>query len=459
MKNLKMLPLAAVVATSLVGCGSDSSSDGGGGYTPENITLEFIQLESPTNNEQVNCTAFDVNESDDGTTKYTYANVATDVTILIHGDNGEVIEVKAPDSSGKLVIDKKSLEDDSFISILDYPGSNNPYYKALSIQKELLISQLIKVGRPQGVNSACYSKNEMRGTQSGTVLSITGSEVSINGFQYLSTFGNDGITTANQVNITAFNDEAVLVKGFNNKEFNSYSFAEKLTENERTDAELEPLDSVLNWSNQLPLYDQLNLLQINIAKGNYIYDWAQPDVETEENFSITSAEDTWFYHAEVELESEWTLALNDKFETTLDIMQPDSLTIGDGFPEIQSIGNSAAVDMTMIYSTNRLIARNKYTQSYANNTETLQHVIISENSDGLVLIPNLDLENLSAMSPDSLETTLFEVDGEVSASSVQYLLSAYEEEDVVSAVVAPSQWADFNYQTNTAKYSKLFFSN
>lgn len=450
MKKMNKLPLVAMISGLMIGCGGggDSGGSSGGGSSADNVTLEFIQMYT-SSSASGTCTLFEVDDVDNPTL-YTYAKIAQDLVVYVHDAEGNITDTLVPSSAGKLTINKKTMDDEGFVTVLDSPGEGDDFYKALSIQKEVLESQLIKVGRNQG-DVSCYSKNKARNTVSGNVL-VSTINAQADSYQYLTTFEDGAITSSNEVPVTAYNNESVLVKGYFSGSLNGYTFVDSVNSSSTSIATLEALDTPFTWSNQLST--QLSSLTINVDRDNYNYEWFKPDVPSVEAFEISSGISQRSFVATGTLATNWDFHVSGEFSSTLDIDISDSLTISDVQPIVSQSGTTDIIEITGVSSNERLVARGKYTQSTTSPIKTLEHVVVSELSNGRVVIPDLGLSDLEPQSPDSLSVTVFET-ASLSDSIVQSLVSQYEDLDTVASVVTPADRTEHNYDVEVSGYTSL----
>ncbi|MBE3868167.1 flagellar sheath protein A [Vibrio parahaemolyticus] len=451
MKQLKVLPLVAIISGLMVGCGGGGG--GGGGGTPSDyVTLTFIQKVTTTTDKSATCTIFDKVQKDNITT-YTYARKASDVTVYIHDSKGNVIDTKHPDTNGVLTIDKYPLETNSYVTVIDSPSDSDPFYKALSIQKEYLESQLIQVKRPQV--DKCYSADATPVPQKGYILAST-LNVQADSYQFLSSQEGNSIDTSNSKEVEKLGDESVLVKGILNGKLSGYEFTSKLgSESAPSIAVLETIDTDLDWTNLFAPTSNLESLNISLSKGSYSYSWFTPDVATEESFPISSLDNNYHYQAYGTLTTGWKFKTVGGILGSLDVKLPDSLQTYDVKPSIINSGVNGVVRITGVDSSNELVVRAKYTQSVSSPTiKTLEHVIIGKPAGSQLVIPDLTQTGLSSATPETLSVDAYEYDS-LSEAQVQNLMAQYEDEDTVALVVKPSQRARHDTDIRTLKYTKL----
>ncbi|MGR5205535.1 flagellar sheath protein A [Vibrio sp. PNB23_22_7] len=451
MKQLNVLPLVAIISGLMVGCGGGSGGGGGGGATPSDVvTLTFIQKVTTELKPSDSCTLFG-QVTENGVTTYTYARKAADVTVYIHDAVGNVVETKKPDANGILRLDKYPLEQGSYITVIDSPSGYDPFYKALSIQKKYLESQLIQVNRPQVDN--CYTADSSPKHNTGFVLATT-QNVQADSYEFLSSRHNRGVVSSNLSEVEKNTDEEVLIKGYSNNTLSGYTFASKFgSASEPFIVALEQLDTDMNWSNQLS--SDLESLKISVSKGKYSYSWYEPNVTIEEEFSISSLEKGFHYQAEGILSTGWKFKTVGQVDGTLDVNLPDSLVTHDVAPSIVKSGLNGIVDVKGVNSSNELVVRAKYTQSVSTPTiMTLEHVIVASPDNGVIIIPDLTGTGLASENPQSLTVDTYEFVN-LSEGEIQSLLSQYESTDAVAFVIKPSQKAQHDTDLRTLKYTQL----
>lgn len=453
----KMLPLVAIMSGALFGCGGGDSgggsSSGGTTYNPTDyVTLTFVQMVD-TAAVPSGCTVF---AEKSGALPYTYARLAEDVAVQLHDADGVYQESLTPDSNGSLRVNKYDIEDGGYLSVIDSPDDSLPYYRVLSIQKELLETGVIKVGRPQGVKSSCYTDDEAPNADAGSLI-VNTNGYKVNQYRYLSSLEDSGLTPNNSHEITRSNGEPVLVTGYDGSLLTAYAFISTLGSSSSPEiASLNGLDTLYPWSNNIVgSVGSLSELNVRLGSGTYTYDWVTPDVATEAKFNISSEESDWFYSASGTLSTGWDFQINGALGSTLDVLVPSSITITSGSPSIEENSSIYQVNVSTVESTKNLIVRTKYTQSYNSNSETLEHIVIGEPSDsGHLTIPDLGYSNLLPVSPESLVVDMFEVDS-IEGSYQQALISQYEDEDQVSLVITPAEQSSQQYYLNSSSYVQL----
>ncbi|WP_045408814.1 hypothetical protein [Vibrio jasicida] len=449
MKQLKVLPLVAIISGLMVGCGGG----GGGGGTPTDyVTLTFIQKAKTTIDKSKSCTIFDKVQKD-GVTTYTYARKASDVTVYVHDSKGNIIDTMHPDVNGVLTIDKYPLEEKSYVTFIDSPSDSDPFYKALSIQKELLESQLVQVNRPQVDH--CYAGDINPVIQKGYILAST-QNAQADSYQFLSSLEEENTVSSNSKEVEKLSDEFVLVKGIINGKLSGYKFMNQLgIESVPSIAILEHVDTDQYWSNLLVPASELESLDISLSKDAYTYSWDTPNVRAEQAFPISSVESDYHYQASGTLTTGWRFKTVGEVSGSLDIKMPDSLRTYDEKPSIINSGLNGVIQVTGVDSSRELVVRAKYTQSINSPTiKTLEHVIVGNLTGSQLVIPDLKRTGLSSANPETLSVDAYEY-GNLSESQVQHLLAQYENEDTVALAVKPSQRARHETDIRTLEYTKL----
>jgi len=458
MKKTQMLPLAAMISGLLVGCGAGSSGGSGGsggGSTPTDyVSLQFVQKVTSTTVPN-GCTVFSENTSVIPA-QYTYAKLAADVRVVAHSADGllDVDLSYTPSSKGIVKIDKLKLEDGGYISIIDSPSEQDPFYRVLSIQKEYLESQLIQINRNQG-NVGCYTSGDDITMSSGDIAVFT-NNAPADSFQYLSSQLDSGVINSNLFKATANAGEPVLVKGFLSGVLSSYGHASHVGSTQ-VSVTLEPLDTTFSWTDGIfnGAGSGLDFLEINLAKGNYINQWVEPNVATVEAFNYTSLESDWYYVAGGKYEN-WNFSMVDALQSSLNVDIPSSLTITDLAPTVTNASSKGVVSTAGVLSMGDIVIRAKYMQSFGSGPtlETLEHVILAKPKNGETIVPDLNFNNLSAVSPTTLKTELIAVDG-LTEPQIQNIFKQNEGSDSVALVIPPSDVEASEYLLKTTTYTKV----
>lgn len=456
---------SAIVVASLValsGCGSESKSSTGSNSkpptppapeptpppAPEYFNFQFLQLLTTTTASEVaGCTVF--SESTSGsTTTYTYGKLASDLTAQINNADGTINRQLTVPSSGYLKVDKTLVPTGGFITVIDSPSETDHYYKALSIQRNLLSNHTINVGRNQG-NVQCYSANQSPNTKEG-YASVGVLGLTVTGYDYASTQGNSGVVNSTSHEIKALTSEPVLVRAYNNTDLVGYAEVTELTPAafgsvKQIQALTESVDGSLQTSGHT-----WNSIGVNLHKSPYNYSWETPSASGSA-FTIKSNSDLTFnYRAKGTSSTSWNFTVNGVVGSTLDIQLPDSLSLNDTAPTIQqdALGHSF-INGGVSTSGKSLITRAQYNSTVTGST--LTHAIYSVSTNGNTKIPQLNLPNISASNSNSVSTSAFEV-ATLDLSFARYVMTDTGESasDTVRDLALPNQVVS---QENTLRHS------
>lgn len=454
----KSLILSALASSILLGCGG-----GGGGSsssTPapaKKFTFQFVNLEERNIQADSKCTVFDVDGQQAG--KETIAILAKKVKVTIQNADGSFASDLSDsiNDAGILTFTVDDIADGGYVSVIDSPSDTDHYYKVLSIQKELLSDLVISVDRNQP-GTTCYEKNKLPAIKTGYA------SVDINGIP-ASTFAYDSSQKAitpvayTSRDMTAFNQEDILVRGYQNTDLVDYVFVSSLTELEDANAvDLNGLPlSTFNWSVGLSA-NELQTLSIRINKGDFSYPWVDAGFVTATNvttdFPYSVNEASWGYTAKG-LSENWSFTRTDVLGDNLDVKLPDEIQLTNQAPTVTANGGSSFTFESAGFSSNLdRVQRSNY-QKVFDSSNTLNHVIYSQLSDGEdVLIPQLNLANLDASSATNLKVGILSADN-ISTDLATYFMHENAENDLVSVIALPSKTAERNKLRDTSSYTLL----
>ncbi|MFT7684172.1 MAG: hypothetical protein ACI935_003700 [Moritella dasanensis] len=397
----RLLALSILVSTVLTGCGGSGDSGSSSGSTPttppaKTYTFEFVKLFEGSKED---CTVFDGLEQNFDT-KY-YANNVQPQRLEVHDASGKKVNVSLKPVNGAITFTADDVPDGGYVSIIDFPGSSPLDYQVLSIQKELLGDYLIRLNGDS--ESTCYDKDKALNTKFGWASTLV-SGLPVNYFQFETGFLTTERKANNSVEISAYADEKVLVKGYEGDTDNliAYAFISELTA--KINGDLTPIrgfDDSLNWSTDFDLND-LDKLEISIKQGSYTYPWFDAQFDPASNtkiaFPYTYDESEWVYTA-MGTTLNWDFNQNAVFNAAVTYPLDVSLMVNIDSNVDASIidnGTSYLFFAPGISSTNDLVQRSYYyTQNVSVPLTTLTHVMYSiPNSDGEVIIPDLKLDRL-----------------------------------------------------------------
>jgi len=461
MRTLIVTSLLASVMLSGCGSGGDSSNSGSGS-TPTPVTkyaLQFVQLvEVNEGTSEASCTLFDVDGQ--AADKETYARVAKDVTVKIYDADGNFVEDLSDSVSdvGVLNVAKNDIEDGGYLSIIDSPSDDDKYYKVLSIQKELLGDFIIEVNRNQG-DVSCYTADKAATLDTG-YASVYTTDIAANSYAFSSSQSELAAGISASKEVSAFGNEDVLVRAYNNDALVDYAFVSTLTA--AANGDLNPLTGVVlntySWNISLPA-NELATLSVRLNQGIYSYPWtdatfvAATGITTD--FTYVDTETSWSYSAKGTTALNWHFKHNDALSTSLDVQLPTALTLTDNNPAINTVAGNVVFQAQGVDSTLTRLQRSEYDILY-NSLNTLNHVIYSEVASGDdVIIPNLALTNLDdPTSATNLTIAVLSADT-LTADLQAFFMYENAVSDLVSVVLSPADTVQNNKTKNTGTYTLL----
>ncbi|CCO49993.1 conserved exported hypothetical protein [Vibrio nigripulchritudo SOn1] len=456
MNKLQFPAVAFLAVMVMSGCGSSSKSSTGSNNkppspTPSYVNLQFVQLFNQAT-QKSGCTLFGQDENA-SPKQYTYANLANDVKVHINNADGTIKTGLAVSSSGLLRLDKNQVPAGGFVTIIDSPSDADPYYRALSIQKDLIGNHVINVGRNQG-SVSCYTANKAPTNDKSGYASVGKVGLTVTDYEYDSILKSSGKINSDAFETEAQNAESVLVRAYNNADLVGYAMVDNLTTNAFDDVkQIEALTETISGS-VLTTGHTLSSININLHKSPYNYLWESPSVSST-SFNINSNSDLTFnYRASGRTSTNWNFSVNGIVGSSLDIQIPSSLSLNDTSPVIQqdSVGYSF-VNGGVSTSGKTFITRSSYEKTHSSGS-TLSHVVYSNSTDGNAKIPELNLPNLDPSSATNLETTLFEVSS-INSNFVRFAMTDTGKSDVVRELRLPNQLADEKNTLSHSIYTKV----
>ncbi len=468
----RLLPLSILVSTLLTGCGTDSGVDSGGSTSPQpsqNVTFEFVQLRPVSEAPSETCTFFD--GSGQNSDAKTFGKVAGDVTVEVYHADGSFDKTLAVSSEGVLKFAMNDVEDGGYVSVIDSPSDTDHFYKALSIQKELLGNYVINVNRNQG-NVDCYTGGKGIATKTGYAFVVTdSSDLKVSTYGYESSHKTYSRQSIPSIEVEAYSNEKVLAKAYDDKDdLVSYVFVSKLSEDKFSEpAILEGISTDYQWSiGQTLTANELEKVTIRLANGDYSYPWYMPKFDkvahSTTNFPYV-AESNWFYSAEGKTTDNWNFVRNGALLASLNVKLPDSLTLSVDPAVIEADGDSFVFKAKGVSSTEKVVQRSHYTVKNADSSVTLNHSIYSiPSSDGDVVIPKLKFANLApAKAADldpvngkELSVSVIET-ATRNAELVESFMRSYpgdeSADDLVSVVLTPAERIAHQKVINMSNYT------
>ncbi|AUI85772.1 hypothetical protein BS333_04950 [Vibrio azureus] len=198
MKQLKIMPLVAVISGLMVGCGGGGG--GGGGSVPApKYTWQMINLYTANKTDVApGCVIYGEQEGQDG--KVITANVAnSNFNIVFHNEDGSVIEKETIQNiadDGKVVIDTAKVPNNGYVSVEEIDGSigGQSDIFMFSVQKDFLQNMTINIRQKQ-TNSACYKAEQYQNGFSDNAL-IAALETSTDVQYYQTSFIDSAVNGA-----------------------------------------------------------------------------------------------------------------------------------------------------------------------------------------------------------------------------------------------------------------------
>ncbi|WP_104040329.1 flagellar sheath protein A [Vibrio hyugaensis] len=221
MKQLKVLPLVAIISGLMVGCGGGGG--GGGSTPPPKYTWQMVNLYSTERADVgAGCVIYDVQEGQ--TDRVIAAKVANaGFKVLYHNADGSVISEDTIDvipSNGKVTIDSGKVPTDGYVSVEELDGTigGTQDVYMFSVQKSFLRNMVINVRQSQSSSNSCF-KGEQNYAEVSEDAAITVAQSSASTSYYQSSFINSAVAgheVASNIPVRAplKTNEKVLVTAF-----------------------------------------------------------------------------------------------------------------------------------------------------------------------------------------------------------------------------------------------------
>ncbi|EJK2115576.1 flagellar sheath protein A [Vibrio navarrensis] len=141
MKNLKLLPLVAMISGVLVGCGGGGGGGGGGGTPTTTYTFTFVTPVTKNLSDNGTCTIFDKYQENSIDKVLNYHSVGTSLDSKIVGFYSDASGIQQGNlinaTSGKLSLVLQTIPDDGFFTIQE---ANGTVINAITFSKAALTS-------------------------------------------------------------------------------------------------------------------------------------------------------------------------------------------------------------------------------------------------------------------------------------------------------------------------------
>ncbi|KJR39709.1 hypothetical protein BOO91_09290 [Vibrio navarrensis] len=181
MKNLKLLPLVAMISGVLVGCGGGGGGGGGGGTPVATYTWQVVDVYKEERSKVLTGCAIFANMSD-GSGDVIASRVANrDYRILFHNSDGSVVIDKTIEgadlpSSGIITFKESDVPDGGYVALEELDGRSIGQRDSymFGVHKSLLQNMTLAISSPQ-TNNSCY-KGEQEpkdSTKNDAVIAVT----------------------------------------------------------------------------------------------------------------------------------------------------------------------------------------------------------------------------------------------------------------------------------------------
>lgn len=180
MKNLKLLPLVAMISGVLVGCGGGGGGGGGGGTPVATYTWQVVDLYKVERSKVGTGCAIFANMSD-GSGDVIASRVANrDYRILFHNSDGSVVIDKTIEgadlpSSGIITFKESDVPDGGYVALEELDGRSIGQRDSymFGVHKSLLQNMTLAISSPQ-TNNSCY-----KGEQEPVDLNVSNAVIDV----------------------------------------------------------------------------------------------------------------------------------------------------------------------------------------------------------------------------------------------------------------------------------------
>ncbi|HGY9584101.1 flagellar sheath protein A [Vibrio harveyi] len=231
MKQLKVLPLVAIISGLMVGCGGGGGGGGGGPAPAPKYTWQIVNLYVADKSEvKAGCVIYD--ELKGNSDKVITAKVANaGFKVLYHNADGAVISdqtIENIPSNGKVTIDSGKVPDEGYVSLEELDGTigGTQDVYMFTVQKEFLQNMTVNVRQAQSsLNSCVLGEQNTSSTSENAVINVAQSSSSTQFYQ--SSFIDaqvDGHQVASNIPVVAplKTDEKVLITAFDSLSSNQH---------------------------------------------------------------------------------------------------------------------------------------------------------------------------------------------------------------------------------------------
>ncbi|MBE4594169.1 hypothetical protein BOO24_17675 [Vibrio navarrensis] len=484
MKNLKLLPLVAMISGVLVGCGGGGGGGGGGGTPVATYTWQVVDVYKEERSKVSTECAIFANMSD-GSGDVIASRVADrGYRIMFHNADGSVVTDKTIEgsdlpSTGIIQFKETDVPDDGYVSLEEFSGltagQRDSYI--LGVHKSLLQNMTLAIRTQQASSNNCYrGEQEPKDlTNSDAVIAVTAngnpaffmtssSESNTKGgTQPVGLAVHSGIPSVEKKLVTAFSQ-------YSNSEANTltqYAIVPVGAVYDVTNPPTNPPVSVLSGTNIVSpgfTATDLNLSNsgVEVVLSGNVYEW-QPLYDSSTSYSIASTDNNL---------SNWSLRLNGvtpgasgawNYEAQMTLDGSDvSLTypVVTDFSgsNIAACSSGYCVDVSGFTLSDFQLQRTAI-RSQSDSNRDFYQTIYSVPSNSQVILKS-GSEQISPQTTDVLEVGLVDSDAKLLDSAKVLMASSLDVENLVT--LGNAEYADFNgvvmLPSEQLKYKKLMMS-
>ncbi len=471
MKQLKILPLVAIISGVMVGCGG--SDDGGNSVSTPKYTWQMVNLYTTAqSNVDTGCVIYDEQEGDTG--KVITAKVADQgFKVLFHNPDGSVVAESTIDeipSTGKVTIDSALVPEEGYVSVEEISGRLSGSFEVymFSVQKDFLSDMVVNVRTPQSSSNACY-KGEQNYSEISENAVVSVRQTSEDTSYYQSSYVDmavDGRRIASDIPVVAplQATNKVLITAFDTYESGEYSdlkhfvFADASSVYDVTN----PPSSLVNNTLLDVDYSDVNLSvtgitlndeggSVNLGFSKELYLW-QPIYPSTTTLSFTSSNivtNGWTAQLSGIVDSgDWHYSsLNTYDGSDINIDAPYVDSFSSTF--VTSSCNDAKYCLSAAgYTGSHYGMQRTHIRSQTPNSSNFYQTIFAKPDNNQVLMESSEEELAPNSSSDRVEVSMASLDSENSYSVMYFIENNHNIQNVVNSS-APA-FTDVNGSVSTA---------
>lgn len=476
MKQLKILPLVAIISGVMVGCGGGSGGSSGGGAVPApKYTWQMINLyATEQSNVATGCVIYDEQEGNTG--KVITARVADrGFNVLYHNADGSVITEYTIDdipSTGKVTIDTGLVPEDGYVSVEEVSGllAGDQEVYMFTVQKEFLSNMVVNVRTAQSSSNVCY-QGEQNYSEVSEDAVVSVRQRSADTSYYQSSYIDmavDGHQIASDIPVQAplQADKKVLITAFDTYESGKYSdlmhyvFADassiydvnnppaSLVNNTMVDVEY----SDVNFSvTGIALNDEGNSVNLGFNKELYLWQPIYPSTTVLSFDGANIAANGWTVELSGKVESgDWnyhSLTAYNGLDLNLDAPYVSSFTSSSS-----SCGDATNCLNTTGYTDSEFDIQRTHIRSVTRSGNAFYQTIFSKPSNSQVLMESSSEEVLDLGDSDRVEVSIASLDSDDSQSVMYFIENNHNIQSVITG--SSPDFTDLNGSVSTATQIK-----